>query len=150
MHCADHFLTMRLPPRRNGRAQAMPQISRAGRTALGMRRSSRVGSEQNKQEQIDAVLAQVQEQGLETIRVCFVDQHGILRGKTIVASALQSAFEAGIGVPSTLLLKDTFHRTVFPVWSEGASIADLPLAGAGDVLIHPDPTRFFPLPWSPH
>jgi glutamine synthetase len=105
-------------------------------------------SDQDRQAQVDAVLAQAQD--LETIRVCFVDQHGILRGKTIVASALGSAFESGIGVPSTLLLKDTAHRTVFPVWSAGASIADLPLAGAGDVLVHPDPARFYPLPWSPH
>jgi len=96
------------------------------------------------------ILASVRELGLETIRLCFVDQHGILRGKTLVASALDRAFDTGIGVPSTLLLKDTAHRTVFPVWTEGAQIGDLPLSGAGDVLLRPDPNGFFPLPWSPH
>ena len=87
---------------------------------------------------------------LETIRVSFVDQHGILRGKTIVADALEGVLKNGIGVPSTLLLKDTSHRTVFPVWTEGASVGDLPLAGASDVSLRPDESNFFPLPWSPH
>lgn len=96
------------------------------------------------------LLAAVAEADLETIRVVFSDQHGILRGKTIVAGALASVFKSGIGAPSTLLLKDTAHRTVFPVWSEGVSIADQPFGGAGDVILWPDPARFFRLPWSPH
>lgn len=96
------------------------------------------------------LLARVAETGLETVRMVFVDQHGILRGKTIVARALASAFKSGIGVPSTLLLKDTSHRTVFPVWSADVSIADQPFGGAGDVILWPDPARFFALPWSPH
>ena len=96
------------------------------------------------------ILKDIEQRGIETIRVLFTDQHGILRGKTIVASALASAIENGIGVPSTLLLKDTSHSTVFPVWSADASVGDLPLGGAGDVILKPDPKRFFPLPWSAH
>ncbi|QBY02760.1 glutamine synthetase [Rhodophyticola sp. CCM32] len=101
-------------------------------------------------ERAEEVLASVSEVGLETVRILFSDQHGILRGKTIVAAALASAFKSGIGVPSTLLLKDTAHKTVFPVWTGGLSIADQPFGGAGDVILRPDPARFFPLPWSPH
>ena len=96
------------------------------------------------------VLDKVAQAKLETIRVVFVDQHGILRGKTIVASGLASAFASGLGVPSTLLLKDTSHRTVFPVWDADVPVADMPFAGAGDVLLRPDPAKFFPLPWAPH
>ncbi len=99
---------------------------------------------------IAAVLAEIEEHAIETVRVVFVDQHGILRGKTIVASVMQSAFASGIGVPSTLLLKDTSHRTVFPVWTPGVEASDLPFAGAGDVVLKPDPKRFFRLPWSTH
>ena len=99
---------------------------------------------------VAGVLAQIEEAGIETVRLVFADQHGILRGKTIVAGALASAFRSGIGVPSTLLLKDTSHRTVFPVWGPGVEVADLPLGGAGDVILIPDPKRFFPLPWAPH
>lgn len=96
------------------------------------------------------VLAHIEANSIETLRVVFVDQHGILRGKTIVASAMKSAFENGIGIPTTLLLKDTSHRTVFPVWEADVEVSDLPIAGAGDVVLKPNPKRFYPLPWSPH
>ncbi|OED40351.1 glutamine synthetase [Chromatiales bacterium (ex Bugula neritina AB1)] len=96
-----------------------------------------------------ALLARVADSNLETIRVLFADQHGILRGKTIVASAFESVFTRGLCVPSTLLLKDTSHRTVFPVWSEDPGI-DGGMAGAGDILLIPDPATFRILPWSEH
>lgn len=97
-----------------------------------------------------ALLAQVSEAGLETIRVVFADQHGILRGKTIVASALGSVLRNGLAAPSTLLLKDTSHRTVFPVWSEDPGIGAGLMRGASDVLMVPDPASLRILPWAPH
>ncbi|MFT4959645.1 MAG: glutamine synthetase [Paracoccaceae bacterium] len=100
--------------------------------------------------QADELLASVAASDLETVRVMFVDQHGILRGKTLVATALPSAFNGGIAVPSTLLLKDTSHRTVFPVWSKDIGITSGPMQGANDVLLVPNPASFRVLPWSPH
>ncbi|XDA98262.1 glutamine synthetase family protein [Sulfitobacter sp. LCG007] len=94
------------------------------------------------------ICRQAKAAGLETIRVLFPDQHGVLRGKTIVANALPSLFRSGIRATSTLLLKDSAHRTVFPVWTD----TDLPggLRGASDILMVPDPATFRILPWSPH
>lgn len=99
-----------------------------------------------------AVLAEAQEAGLETIRVLFADQHGILRGKTLVLDAFAGLFRAGLNVPSTLLLKDTSHRTAFAVWGEGGTdtAGFVPMRGAGDVLLVPRPDTFRILPWSPH
>ncbi|MDF3415502.1 glutamine synthetase [Sulfitobacter sp. M57] len=100
-------------------------------------------------DQCAEVAAQAEAANLETIRVLFTDQHGILRGKTVVASALPSLFADGMAAPSTLLLKDTSHRTVFPVWeAQGAVASDM--RGAGDILMVPDPATFRVLPWSPH
>ncbi len=96
------------------------------------------------------ILAEFNAQSIETVRLVFVDQHGILRGKTVVASALASAFASGIGMPSTLLLKDTAHKTVFPVWSDDVSVCGLALQGASDVLAVPDPNTACKVPWSPH
>lgn len=96
-----------------------------------------------------ALLVRVADSDLETIRVLFADQHGVLRGKTIVASALASIFTNGLAAPSTLLLKDTSHRTVFPVWSANPGVAG-DMGGAGDILMLPDPGTFRILPWSPH
>jgi glutamine synthetase len=102
-----------------------------------------------------SLLERLASDDIETVRVLFADQHGILRGKTLVADALISAFTSGIAVPSTLLLKDTSHRTVFPVWSGEASLqsgamqSDA-LQGAADVLLVPDAATFRVLPWSAH
>ena len=95
---------------------------------------------------VNSVLEQVKKSGTETVRVLFADQHGILRGKTIVATALASVFSNGMNVPSSLLLKDTSNRTVFPVWSAADSL----MSGVGDVTLFPDPSTFRILPWSPH
>ena len=97
-----------------------------------------------------AVIDEVKRLGLETVRVSFADQHGVLRGKTIVVDALESVFKNGVTMVSTLLLKDTAHRTVFPVWSGDIGFGAGKLTGAGDFLIVPDPTTFRVLPWSPH
>ena len=96
------------------------------------------------------LLAEFNAQSIETVRLVFVDQHGILRGKTVVSSALASAFASGIGMPSTLLLKDTAHKTVFPVWSDDVSVGEVTLQGASDVLAVPDPNAATRVPWSPH
>ncbi len=93
------------------------------------------------------LVSTVQQNDLETVRVLFADQHGVLRGKTIVAKALISAFTSGIAAPSTLLLKDTSHRTVFPIWDDVPDITGM--KGAGDILLLPDPSTFRTLPWAP-
>lgn len=97
----------------------------------------------------EVVLQQVVKDGLETVRLVFPDQHGILRGKAVVASALRSAFRSGVGAPSTILFKDTSQRTVFPVWSGDAGFGQGTLIGSGDVVLAPDPSTFKVLPWSP-
>lgn len=97
-----------------------------------------------------AVLARLNEEEIETVRVLFADQHGVLRGKTVVAERCASVFADGLNVPSTLLLKDTSSRTVFPVWSEGSVVGSGPMQGAGDILLVPDAATFRPLPWARH
>ena len=96
------------------------------------------------------ICAEMEAGEFETVRVCFIDQHGVLRGKTLVAGALASAFRSGVAMTSTLLLKDTSHRTVFDVWAADAGFGRGVLTGAGDFLMVPDPRSFRPLPWSPH
>ncbi|MFW8635537.1 glutamine synthetase family protein [Cribrihabitans pelagius] len=92
------------------------------------------------------VAAQVRADGIETLRVLFADQHGVLRGKAVTAEAVESVLRDGLTVPSTLLLKDTAHRTAFAVWEAGGYA---PVRGAGDVLLVPRPGTFRVLPWAP-
>ena len=96
-----------------------------------------------------AVARQVEEKGLEVVRLSFADQHGILRGKTIVAGALPLAMESGCAMVSTLLAKDTSHRTVYPVFTKGGGFGMPEMSGGGDFLMVPDPETFRVLPWAP-
>ena len=87
---------------------------------------------------------------LETIRLSFPDQHGLLRGKTLIADAALSSLESGCSITTTLLAKDTSHRTVFPVFTAGGGFGMSEMQGGSDILMVPDPTTFKILPWAPH
>ncbi|HEY1299947.1 MAG TPA: hypothetical protein VGF07_05590, partial [Stellaceae bacterium] len=87
---------------------------------------------------------------LGVVRLSFADQHGLLRGKTIVAAELENALRNGCTAPSSLLAKDTSHRTVFPVFSRGGGFAMPEMEGAADLVLVPDPLTFKVLPWAPH
>lgn len=102
------------------------------------------------QKKADDIAARVAGDELEVVRISFVDQHGILRGKTITADGLDAAFRNGITMPSSLLLKDTSNATVFPVWSDDAGFGAGRMTGAEDIVMIPDPATFKVLPWSPH
>ena len=95
------------------------------------------------------VVQRVQAERLDVVRVSFPDQHGILRGKTLVADTLASAFENGVSMVTTLLAKDTAHRTVFPWFTEGGGFDMGEMTGAGDFLMLPAPASFRVLPWAP-
>jgi len=63
---------------------------------------------------------------------------------------LPGALADGCPITSTLLLKDTSHRTVVPIFSPGAGLGLTALQGASDVVMVPDPTTFQRLPWLPN
>ncbi|MEK9971584.1 MAG: hypothetical protein VW600_20795, partial [Ferrovibrio sp.] len=96
-----------------------------------------------------AVEKEVAERGLSVIRFSFADQHGILRGKTVVAEELAGAMRSGVSFTTTLLAKDTSHRTVFPVFTKGGGFGLEEMQGAADILMVADPTTFKVLPWAP-
>ena len=90
----------------------------------------------------------IDEHGLEVVRFSFVDQHGVLRGKAITAAEASSVMRNGCAATTTLLAKDSSHRTVFPVFTAGGGF-DMPeMQGAADFLMVADPTTFRVLPWA--
>jgi glutamine synthetase len=91
----------------------------------------------------------VEEHKLHSIRLAFPDQHGILRGKTLMADEAVASIESGCSITTTLLAKDTSHRTVFPVFSAGGGFGMSEMQGGGDILMVADPTTFKVLPWAP-
>ncbi|MES2944623.1 MAG: glutamine synthetase family protein [Pseudomonadota bacterium] len=90
----------------------------------------------------------IQTGGLELIRFAWCDLHGMLRGKTLVASAAVPAIDAGVGMVSTLLLKDSSDRTAYKVFEARGVADELPgFEFGGNVLLLADPASFQQLPW---
>ena len=86
--------------------------------------------------------------GIELVRFAWCDLHGVTRGKTLVASAAARAMRDGVGMVSTLMLKDTSDRTAFKVFELGGA-ADLPgFEFASNLLLLADPGSFKQLPWT--
>jgi glutamine synthetase len=86
--------------------------------------------------------------GIELIRFAWCDLHGTLRGKTLAAHAAEKAMLDGVGMVSTLLLKDTSDRTAFKVFEAGGA-AGLPgFEFASNLLLLADPASFKHLPWT--
>ena len=120
----------------------------AGSAALSFVARHRLWSDEQR-EAAGRLARIVEEQKLELIRLSFPDQHGILRGKTLVAKEAIAALESGCTITTTMFAKDTSHRTVFPVFTSGGGFGMREMEGAADVLMVPDPTSFRVLPWAP-
>lgn len=102
-----------------------------------------------RREAAERMLAALAQRGMHTVRFAFADQHGVLRGKTLVATEAAGALGSGVGVTTTLLAKDTAHRTVFPVFTPGGGFGLREMQGAADMLMVADPATFRVLPWAP-
>ncbi len=94
------------------------------------------------------VLKEIEAHDLKAVRFSFADQHGVLRGKTLAPGEVKTALERGVTLTSTLLLKDTSHRTVFPAFTPGGGVGIPEMQGAADILIVPDVSTFRILPWA--
>jgi len=101
----------------------------------------------------EAVLARIATEHVEQVRVAWADLHGTQRSKTLVcgvdAAPVSQAFDAGVGMVSTLLLKDTSDRTAFKVFEPGASGLPPGFGAANNVILLPDPDSYVALPWAP-
>ncbi len=94
-----------------------------------------------------SLAAEMKARGIEVVRFSFPDQHGVLRGKTLTVGEAERALYEGVALTSTLLAKDTSHKTAFPVFTRGGGF-DMPeMQGAADFVIVADPTTFRVLPW---
>ena len=94
------------------------------------------------------LLRHIKKAGVERVRFAWCDQHGLLRGKTLMASAVERALNDGMGMVSTLMLKDTSDRTAWKVFEHGG-VAALPgFEAAGNLMLLADPTSYKQLPWA--
>ena len=101
-----------------------------------------------RQTAVEHLLRHIKKGGIEQVRFAWCDQHGMLRGKTLMAQAVERALNEGLGMVSTLMLKDTSDRTAWKVFEHGG-VADLPgFEAAGNLMLLADPTSYKLLPWT--
>ena len=97
----------------------------------------------------ERVAQRMRDEGIDRVRIGWCDSHGALRGKTLMASSVMRALDAGVGMVSTILLKDTSDRTAYRVFEPGLEQALPGFGFANNVLLLPDPASFRTLPWAP-
>jgi glutamine synthetase len=97
----------------------------------------------------EQVLQRIADERIERVRIAWCDLHGVLRGKTLMPHAVGDALHEGLGLVSTVMLKDTSDRTAYKVFEPG-SLETLPGFGpANNLLLLADPVSFRVLPWAP-
>src|ERR1700678_364075 len=89
-----------------------------------------------------AVAQRIKKTKLELVRFSFADQHGVLRGKTLMAQDAPGLMRSGVTMTTSLLAKDTAHKTAYPVFTPGGGFGMVEMQGAGDFVMVPDPATF--------
>ena len=95
------------------------------------------------------VARSIEAHGIDLVRIGWCDLHGVLRGKSLVAAGVAGALRSGVGMVSTILLKDTSDRTAYRVFEPGGADALPGFGFANNLLLLPDPASFRVLPWAP-
>jgi glutamine synthetase len=96
----------------------------------------------------EQVLKRIADERIQRVRIAWCDLHGVWRGKTLMPHAVSDALHEGLGLVSTVMLKDTSDRNVYKVFEPGLS-DQLPGFGhANNLLLLPDPASFRVLPWA--
>jgi glutamine synthetase len=96
----------------------------------------------------EGVELRIEAEHVELVRFGWCDLHGVLRGKTLVAAAVPAALRDGVGMVSTILLKDTSDRTAYRVFEPGLADALPGFGFANNLLLVADPASFRLLPWA--
>jgi glutamine synthetase len=123
----------------------MPPRSRKSTASFVERHSLRTADEARMAALVER---DIKKHKLDVVRFSFADQHGVLRGKTLLAADAIAAMRSGVTMTTTLLAKDTAHRTVYPVFTPGGGFNQTEMQGGGDFVMVADPATFRLLPWA--
>jgi len=97
----------------------------------------------------ERIASEIEQHDLRTIRVAWGDQHGVVRGKSVMAHDFLLALKNGVDFQTATLFMDTSNHFIAPLFSSDAGLGMTALAGGPDSILVPDPTTFRALPWAP-
>jgi glutamine synthetase len=126
------------------RIQVSPDVSAVGRSRF-IAEHDLWNDEQR--EAVSEVKAIVAEEQLHSVRVCYSDQHGLVKSKVLAIEDFQQAMENGHAFNTGPISMDTSSTVFLPIFSEDGGLGGEGLGGGADMLAVPDPTTFRVLPW---
>lgn len=97
---------------------------------------------------VEQILATIQEQQIDVVRVGFVDSHGQVRIHPIEARHFAQAARNGVAFTTAVLAMDSANHIFQNVFSADGGFGNAHMGGAGDMLAMPDPSTFRVLPWA--
>jgi glutamine synthetase len=101
-----------------------------------------------RQDILARVLATIDEEKLEVIRIAFVDTHGIVRTRPIEARLFSQAAWNGVPFTTALFAMDSANIIFQNVFAKDGGFGRDTMGGAGDMLAMPDLATFRVLPWA--
>jgi glutamine synthetase len=84
---------------------------------------------------------------IRQVRIGWPDQHGIVRGKTLVAEDFLGSLEDGRDMQSAILIMDTTNNPIVPFFAPEGGLGIPEIEGMADVVLVPDVSTFRRLPW---
>jgi glutamine synthetase len=122
----------------------------AAATSLGRTEFvARAGQDSPERRQmLKQILARIDEEKLEVIRVAFVDTHGIVRVRPVEARLFSQAAQNGMPFTTALLAMDTNNNIFQNVFAGDGGFGRDTMGGGGDMLAIPDLRTFRVLPWA--
>ena len=85
---------------------------------------------------------------IRQVRVAWGDQHGILRGKTLMVRDFVQSLANGIDFQTATLVFDTTNHPVVPPFGRN-TFGLAAMTGLPDGVLVPDPATFRTIPWAP-
>jgi glutamine synthetase len=101
-----------------------------------------------RQEMLTRVLAKIDEDRIEVVRVAFVDTHGMTRVRPIEARLFAQAARNGVAFTTALFAMDSANSIFQNVFSADGGFGRETMGGGGDMLGVPDLATFRVLPWA--
>jgi glutamine synthetase len=101
-----------------------------------------------RRDRLTAILAKIDEEQLEVIRVAFVDTHGIVRMRPVEARLFSQAARNGVPFTTALFAMDSANSIFQNVFARDGGFGRDTMGGAGDMLAIPDLSTFRVLPWA--
>jgi glutamine synthetase len=101
-----------------------------------------------RRDMLTQILARIDEEELEVVRVAFVDTHGIVRARPIEARLFAQAARNGVPFTTALFAMDSANIIFQNVFARDGGFGRDTMGGAGDMFALPDLATFRVLPWA--